>query len=280
MIKETSRVLSLAIAVLLSITVGYCGGETVMRVADRQEISFPRMIEEIKGKPLIFIGEDHDRMADHILQLKVIKALNEAGIPLAIGLEMFTAESRDDLKSWVAGRMNEEDFVRRFYDNWNEPWPYYRGIFLYAREHSIPMAGLNLPREISHKVASMGFAALTAAERRQVPGAITCKVDAGYMALVRRAFAEHKLSDETFIRFCEAQILWNRTMAWNAIAYMRGHPGRIMVVLAGKGHAMKPGIPEELKKMKSMDLTVILPEDEIFNGANVSKADTDFLFEK
>lgn len=52
--KETSRVLFLTIAMLLIITVGCCNGEMILRVGDRQEISFPRMIEEIKGSQTDF----------------------------------------------------------------------------------------------------------------------------------------------------------------------------------------------------------------------------------
>jgi uncharacterized iron-regulated protein len=278
--KEIFSISFFTIALLLFLTLGCCRGEWIVKTGDHQKIRFSRMIDEIKVSPLIFIGEDHDSMPDHLHQLEVIKALNEAGIPLAIGLEMFTAESQGDLDRWVAGTINEGDFALRFNANWNEPWPYYRNIFLYAREHSIPMVGINLPREISRKVSSMGFAALSPAERKEIPGPITCKVNAGYMALIRRAFAEHKLGDDAFIRFCEAQLLWNRTMAWNSLDYIKRHPGQTMVVMAGKGHAMKQGIPEEIRKMSNVDFRVILPGKDLFNSESVSEADTDYLFEE
>jgi uncharacterized iron-regulated protein len=276
--RETASLLFLTLAALLIVSVGCCRGEWIMRTADRQEIRFSRMMEEIKGSHLIFIGEEHDRMADHWRQLKVIKALHDAGVRLAIGVEMFTAESQGDLDRWVAGRISEEDFIRRFNGNWKEPWLYYRSLFYYARQHSIPMVGLNISREISHKVATMGFAALSASERRHIPGVVTCRVDDAYMALIRRAFSSHGLSDEAFTRFCEAQLLWNSVMAWNTIQYMEKNPHRTMIVLAGKGHAMKPGIPDEIRKLKKADLRVILPEDELFRRANVSESDTDYLF--
>lgn len=267
-------------AMLLIVSVGCCNGKRVLRVADRQDIRFSRMIDEIKGSPLIFIGEEHDRMEDHWQQVKVIKELNRTGIRLAIGLEMFTAENQYDLDSWTDGRISEEEFIKRFNANWRVPWTYYRPIFIYAREHSIPMVGLNIPREITRKVAKMGFAALTATERGRIPGEITCRVDAGYMALIRRAFAEHGLSEESFIRFCEAQLLWNRTMAWNTVDYLGRHHGITMVVLAGKGHAMKPAIPGEIRNISEVKFSVLLPEDEMFSRDRVSEEDTDYLFGK
>jgi uncharacterized iron-regulated protein len=265
-------------AVLLTLTVNSCSAAPVLRVGDRQEITFSRMIEEIKGSRLIFIGEEHDRLKDHWFQLKVIKALNDGGIPLAIGLEMFTIASQRDLDSWIAGKMDEEEFVRRYQLNWNVPWPMYRHIFLYARQHAIPMVGLNVRREITRKVAREGFAALTPGERKELPEAITCDVDAAYISLVRRAFAEHRQSEELFVRFCEAQMLWNKAMAWRLQEYMGANPGRTVVVMTGKGHAMKPGIAREIGHEEDVQYRVILPEDEIFNRGSVTVADTDYLF--
>ena len=273
-----SGIFILAAAAVLNITAGCSSADMIMRVGDRQEIAFARLIEEIKGHRLIFIGEEHDRMKDHWFQLKIIKALNDGGIPLAIGLEMFTADNQGDLDRWVAGKMDEEEFVRRYNLNWSVPWPMYRQIFLYARQQAIPLVGLNVSRGITHKVAREGIAALTPEERKQIPGVITCDVDAAYMSLVRRAFADHKQGDKLFVRFCEAQMLWNRTMAWRIQEFMRGHPGRSVVVLTGKAHAMKPGIPKEIRHEGAVEYKVILPEDEIFNRGAVTVADTDYLF--
>jgi uncharacterized iron-regulated protein len=234
-------------------------------------------MEELKGSRLIFIGEEHDRLRDHWFQLKVIKALKDGGIPLAIGLEMFTADNQPDLKRWIAGTMDEEEFVRRYQLNWSVPWPMYRHIFIYARQHAIPLVGLNVEREITRKVAREGFAALTPRERKELPEAITCDVDAAYMSLVRRAFAEHKQGDQLFARFCEAQMIWNKAMAWRLQEYMGANPGRTVVVMTGKAHAMKPGIAREIRNEEDVQYRVILPEDEIFKRSSVTFADTDYL---
>jgi uncharacterized iron-regulated protein len=268
----------LCAALLLITTVRCSSADPVMRVSDRQEIPFGSLIEELKGSRLILIGEEHDRLMDHWFQLKVIKALHDGGIPLAIGLEMFTAANQPDLERWIAGKMDEEEFARRFQLNWSVPWPMYRHIFIYARQHAIPLVGLNVPREITRKVARDGFEALTAAEKKELPDAITCDVDAAYMALVRKAFAAHGQGDKLFVRFCEAQMIWNKSMAWRLQGYMGKNPGRTVIVLTGKGHAMKPGIPREIPNGGTLQYRVILPEDEIFRRATVTVADTDYLF--
>jgi uncharacterized iron-regulated protein len=278
--KGLSATCILSAVLLLILSVACSSADPVLQVGDRREVTFSRMIEELKGSRLIFIGEEHDRLRDHWFQLKVIKALHDSGIPLAIGLEMFTADNQQDLERWIAGKMDEEEFVGRFQHNWSVPWPMYRHIFIYARQHAIPLVGLNVAREITRKVAREGFAALTSGERKELPEAITCNVDADYISLVRRAFAEHRQSEELFVRFCEAQMVWNKAMAWRLQEYMGANPGRTVVVLTGKGHAMKPGIAREIQNGGALQYRVILPEDEIFKRGSVTVADTDYLLMK
>jgi uncharacterized iron-regulated protein len=275
----TAILLVLAAALLLTLAESRCHADRIMRVGDRQPISFARMAEEIKGARLIFVGEKHDRKADHRFQLEVITALKRAGVPIAIGLEMFTAGNQGDLDRWVAGKLDQERFIASYYRNWGMVWPLYRDIFLYARTDGIPLVGINVSREIPRKVAREGFAALTPTERRELPADITCDVSPAYMALIRRAYAAHMGSDDSFTRFCEAQMLWNKTMAWHVAGYLRSHPGVCMVVLAGSGHAMKPGIPEEVRRETGIVAKVILPEDEGFSRETVTESDADYLFE-
>jgi uncharacterized iron-regulated protein len=270
----------LIVALILSLAVSLCSAERIMRVSDRQIIDFSRMIAEIRGTRLIFVGEAHDQMMDHWRQVKIIKALDGAGTPLAIGLEMFNAESQEVLDRWVAGKISEEEFINIYMRNWDIPWSYYRDIFYYARRHGIPLVGLNVPREIVHKVAREGFAALAPEERKKLPAGVTCNVDSAYMTLVRRTFAEHKGNDKPFISFCEAQMLWNKGMARHLLEYIQRHPGGSVIVLAGTGHAMKPGIPREALDEAGIESKVILPEDNVFSRDTVMEADADYLIER
>lgn len=270
----------LTTALILFLIIRVCNADRIMRISGRQFISFSQMIDEIRGTRLIFIGEDHDRMMDHWRQLRIIKALKGIGTPLAIGLEMFTAENQEVLDRWVAGKISEEDFTAFYRRNWDMPWATYRAIFIYARWQGIPLLGLNVPRETVHKVAQEGFAALTAEERKALPAGITCNVDTAYMALIRRAFAEHAGNGMSFIRFCEAQMLWNKSMAMRLLEYIQLHPGGSVVVLAGTGHAMKPGIPHEVLNEAGIGAKVILPEDDAFSRSYVTEADADYLIER
>jgi uncharacterized iron-regulated protein len=235
------------------------------------------MIREIKGSKLIFIGENHDQIDNHRVQLKIIERLFEQGVPLAIGLEMFTSGSQEVLDRWVAGKIGPEEFIHGYYREWPMPWSLYRDIFLFARNHGIPLVGLNVPREISRKVAREGFAALTPTELRQLPDGVSCSIDPVYRAFIRQAFSAHEQGDGTFDHFCEAQMLWNMTMAMHLLDYSARHPATTLIVLAGVGHAMKRGIPEEVFRRSGRSYRVILPEFPRMDRTMVTPLDADYL---
>jgi hypothetical protein len=68
---------------------------------------------------------------------------------------------------------------RAFARNWSQDWHLYRDIFLYCRERSIPLVGLNVPRSITRKVARNGFESLNSEEIGKLPP-IVCRVDRDY----------------------------------------------------------------------------------------------------
>jgi uncharacterized iron-regulated protein len=272
------RRLRLPILILLILAVvGYLrvqGTMQALRLSDRQIMRLDRMVAEIRHSRVVFVGEQHDRKESHRAQLAVIRKLHRSGVPLAIGMEMFRAGSQAELDRWVAGEYGLDDFVRFYSSQWNLPWHLYRDILLYARDNRIPLIGLNLPPGISRKVAQKGFAALTPEERRQLPEEVICKVDPGYMSFIRKAYQSHPGNDRSFTHFCEAQMLWNKGMGFHIRQYLGRNPQRTIVVLAGAGHVMKPGIPDEVFKSAGYPYTVILPEPE---DQQATSAESDYL---
>jgi uncharacterized iron-regulated protein len=250
--------------------------ERAMRIADRQLIDFGQMVSETSAARFIFVAENHDDKRHHDAQLEFIRRLHRSGRPLAIGLEMFTAGSQEKLDQWVAGKLSLSQFREVYRRNWSVPWEYYRDIFLYARDNRIRLYGLNLPKEISSKVAREGFAALSPRERRRLPAGITCSVSPTYMDLLRKAYSSHGLGDRAFTHFCEAQVLWNRHMANRMQLFMREQPGYSLVALVGIGHALKKGAPAEMG-VDASAYRVILPEYRGLNRRNLSVEDADYL---
>ena len=238
-----------------------CQDGDVLRLRDRATIPFDRMVGEAAKSRVVVIGESHDNQAHHDLQLKIIRTLYEGGAPLAVGLEMFRAESQDLLDKWWRWGMPTEQFESLYRENWGMPWILYRDIFLYSRQKRIPLVGLNVPRDVIAKVAREGFVSLTEAERKKLPPGLTCTLDEAYRSFIRSTFTEHaRASGRSFEHFCEAQMVWDTAMAIYALEYLDKNPGSRIVILAGSVHAWKRAIPRQIATMRPDEtVSVILP---------------------
>jgi uncharacterized iron-regulated protein len=241
-------------------------------------LSVPELIDEVKSSDLVFVGESHDNPAHHAAQLEIIRSLRESNGKLAIGLEMFLAGSQGELDDWVAGSTPEDRFVRIFNENWERgSWPLYRPIFVYARDHRIPLVGLNLDRSIVREVARSGSQSLRSGN---VPGVRDVKCDASeryqrYLRKVLRGHGRHA----GYHRFCEAQMLWDAAMAWNLIDFAESNQDITVVVIAGGGHSWKHGIPERIARQSTLSYKVILPSGEKDSfGYDISHEEADFVW--
>ncbi len=256
-----------------------CGRQgQILRVSDRKEVSFSNIVDDLKDARLVLMGELHNRKSHHNAQLKVIRALNNAGIALAVGLEMFRSDHDMDLRRWINGNLDEEVFQRIYYDNWGFPWGLYREILLYLRDNRIPTIGLNISQKITQQVAQQGFASLTEEQIDELPE-VSCDVDRPYEDFIRRALGLHAHEGMSFTHFCEAQLLWDSVMAWKILRFLQQNPEYMLVVLAGNGHAWRRGIPDQVQRRLEVPYRVILPEiPDRLERENVSLEDADYLW--
>ena len=227
-------------------------------LADKSETSLEEAVDDLKRKRIVLVGEIHSRKEHHQAQLAVIKKLSEAGAKVAVGLEMFSRESRKELDHWISGKLDSKAFQKIYYQNWNLPWQLYSMIFEYCRNEKIPMTGLNVPREITQKVAHRGFDSLTETEKGKLSD-VACIVSPEYKKYIMEVFGAHAHGNLDFTYFCEAQLVWDTVMAIHALEYLKAKPDTILVILTGNGHARKMGIPAQIEKRSDMPYAVILP---------------------
>ena len=242
-----------------------------------KEIIMPEVIAALKQKRIIIVGEHHNNKKHHEAQLNVIRTLNDSGVSVAVGLEMFRSDSQQALDQWVAGDVDEEQFKKIFYDNWGYSWENYRVIFDYARKEEVPLIGLNVPRDITRQVSRHGFQSLNEEQRGKLSN-IACRVDKEYMDYIKKAFGGHGHGKLNFTYFCEAQLVWDTVMAINALDYLNKNPNAAVVVLTGTGHAQKNAIPRQIRERSQVAHAVILPEVKgIIDPETVDIADADYI---
>ena len=234
-------------------------------------------ISDLKKNRIILVGEHHTNQDHHFGQLNVIQSLKEAGVQVAIGLEMFRNDSQQALDQWVAGNTSEKEFKEIYYDNWTYPWSVYRMIFEYARNEKIPMIGLNVPREITHQVSRGGFNSLSEEQRGKLVD-VSCRVDKEYMDYIKKAFGGHGHGKINFTYFCEAQLVWDTAMAVNTLEYLKKEPDAVVVLLAGTGHVQKGAVPRQIRDRSQIPHAVILPKIKgLIDPQTVSIRDADYI---
>ncbi len=235
------------------------------------------VLDRLDQARIVLVGEHHSNAFHHQAQLSVIEALHRSGRQVVIGLEMIRQTSQADLDRWVDGQIDEAQFEPVYLENWNFDWELYRLIFRYARSNRIPMVGLNIARQITRQVAYHGFDSLTP-EQKGPLNDLTCTVSPEYRDYIRQAYGDHGHGHMNFDNFCQAQLLWDTAMAFNAVQYLNQNDEAVMVLLAGSGHAHKQGIPAQLKKFAPWPAVVLLPETpEIYDKSTLSVSDADYL---
>jgi len=213
---------------------------------------------------VVLVGETHDDLEDHRVQDEVharlvavheLRAATEGGTArLAVGLEMVQRPFQPALDAFTAGAIDEPTMLDQV--EWSERWGYdpvlLRPIWERARALGHPLVALNVRRELTKRVASVGLAGLSPEERTDV---VELDLDSpAYRAWLKGIFEEHGAPGEgaPFERFVEAQILWDETMAATAVAFLAERPDvAAMLVLAGRGHVERGhGIPDRIRRRR------------------------------
>lgn len=277
--KRSMRLPVLAKLLLLPLLLAALSGCSItqaMRVEDRQIIDVKTMIDELQGAEVVFAGERHDASSHHELQLDILKALLAAGKKVAIGMEMFDDTSQPALNAWSAGKVPEKAFRVVYQWSWrNIPWGMYSDIFFFARDNRIPIVGLNAPRDVVTAVARQGFASLGPEQLKKLPSGIDATAKESHLQ-VMRSYPSHGKSGEALKNLVEAQLLRNMVMARRVSDYLEKNPERVMVVIAGGGHARGTGgIPEELRR--DISYKIVLPPVAPISEDTVTRDDADYL---
>ncbi|MGD9332896.1 MAG: ChaN family lipoprotein [Desulfobacterales bacterium] len=280
MVKTAFSTAIFLVGVLIGpLTAGTIATPQFYSLKDKSLVSPAAMAETLAAHRIVLVGESHTAVSHHQGQLSVIQLLNEKKVPVAIGMEMMRRDSQPYLDAWIDGALSEDEFQAIYLDNWNYPWSLYRPIFVYAREHKIPIVGLNVSRGITRQVAREGFDSLSDTQREGLPF-VTCSVDDDYMKFIRQAYGAHAHGQMQFDHFCEAQLVWDKAMAANALRYVEQAPERVMVILAGSGHARQGGIPTQLDTLGQISYQVILPEiPSVLDTQTIDSGDADFLLQ-
>lgn len=236
--------------------------ETIVDLHTGRALSFDELMGALEKVRVVYVGEVHDRAADHEVQRRIIQRLWERGRRIGVGLEMLPHTAQEVLDRWGDTDMEEAAFLEAvdWEGNWGFPFSLYRPIFALAREKRLPMRALNAPANIVRKVSRQGLSSLGVEER----GAIARHFfmdDAAHREYIQKEYATHVSGGiRDFTSFYEAQLVWDETMAEKVAVWLVQEPLDHVVVLAGKGHVnQRFGIPERVRRRIEHRYAIVVP---------------------
>lgn len=260
----------------------------IYSVQKGRPVSISGMIEEMMKGPFIYVGETHDNLLMHDIQLRVIQALFEENKELIIGLEMFPVREQDVLNKWSLAILSSEEFIResRWYVNWNFNFGFYKKIFHFAKQNKIPLYALNAPRSLISKIRMKGWEALAKEEKKIVPQPDLSHREHRELirAILESSPIPHQMKgrglEMAFEGLYRAQSAWDEVMAYNALQVIKREKKR-MVVLAGSGHLLyNLGISRRTFQRNPFPfktlICVEIPKDQ--RSIDVSRSLADFIW--
>src|SRR5436190_11277822 len=96
---------------------------------------------------LVYIGDYHALPSAQETAARLLRAIAERSRAVVLGVEMVYGRHQRLLDRYMSGEMEEVAFLRaiRYESDWGYDWAAFRHVYDVAREHHIPVIGLDCP---------------------------------------------------------------------------------------------------------------------------------------
>ncbi len=211
------------------------------------------VVSMARNADFILVGESHTNLCDHAVQTRLIDALAGSGARFVIGLEMLPVTAQPVLDRFNACELGPQELEEAvgWKKLWGYPYAQYKPIFELAKRHNLPVAALNIPRQVLAAFRDRGEAGLTPEDRSAMPAQIipvspaqkaSLEEQVGLHQSMRAAAkgAENKPDAAPDMaamaeRFFLVQALWDSMMAEQALAW-HNRQDLPVLILTGSGH--------------------------------------------
>lgn len=239
---------------------------TYQALGVRGYVAEPALAPWLGTHHVVCLGEQHDNVAHHALQLALVRTLLQQAAeqqrPLAIGFEMFSVADQTALDDYAASAISEAELLARtnYAQRFGYDFEFYRGVLEAGRASGVKLLALNAPREWTRAVAQQGLAGLHTVNADLAPKDLVLD-DGQHQHFFLSAMAGHapvhghghghghanvQLEQNPMYM---AQVVWDETMARSAARWLAtiGPEGRV-VVLAGAGHCHRSALPRRMER--------------------------------
>jgi uncharacterized iron-regulated protein len=220
--------------------------------ARKQFTDFETLAAEVAHADVAFVGEEHDDVDTHRLELALLEGLIRRGAHVVLSLEMFERDVQEPLAHFSMGHTDEAEFLGQA-----RPWPQYardyKPLVDFALAHQWPVVAADVPRAIAAEVSKSGLDALKArpdSEKAWFAKELRCEPAGPYFQRFSGTMSNHGnakdakgpgMDEATVARYYASQCLKDETMAESiAQAHVAGSIGNqrpLIVSINGSFHS-------------------------------------------
>jgi len=225
--------------------------------------------DTLKDYDVVFIGEFHDHIANHLAEMALLRALQERAPKLALSMEQFERDQQPKLDDYLAGKIGEESLISGL--AWKNYAEAYRPLVEFAKDRHLPVIAANAPQTIVRCIAKEGAGYLTglAAKQRSLVAAEIHVGDGPYKQNFLRfagddaahggkadASAKQRI-DNNFA----AQVARDDTMAESIANFLNANPGYRVLHVTGAFHVEERlGTVERLRmRVPQLRIALVMP---------------------
>lgn len=222
-----------------------------------QAVSLEHALQTVRPGQIVIVSEEHDVEQHHVNQLAVLQILRRQDVKVSVGFEFLAYPDQPWVDRYAGGTLPEPEFLRAV--QWGgDPFDWYRPLLLFPAEAGGSARALNAPASLARALSQRGVGGLSDTERAWLPPDFQLG-NARYFERFVEAVGQHgNLSESAVRNFFAAQSAWDDTMAWQAVAFLRGHPDQVLVIVVGDFHASYGGgLPDRLRARGAANVLVI-----------------------
>ena len=243
------------------------------------EVEFRDILADIEESRVIFVGEGHTIVKDHMVQMEVIRHLRKKGRKVVIAMEVFPYRLQPLLNDWVMGEIDEAKLRQAYYSTWTVDYSHYKEIFRFARKEGLPILGINADPAYIDYISRYGIERISEKTLKKIKYR-ECREDPAYMSEMKLIWGRMPHGGE-FLEVCNVGRFREAFMAYNLATNMTAGD-YTTVVLLGAFHAMKRAVPHMLEiQTGERNFKVMMPDNvKILIGRPLSSDQADYSWQR
>lgn len=237
----------------------------IEQTSDKKPLSYGVLIDKLKDYDIVILGEFHDNLDHHLMQLAIIKDLSKFH-NYALAFEMLNTDLQGFINEAKTKKQSikKEELAKAI--KWQEDWYYedYKDLIEYAFYGENALIAANFSVQEAQKIYDgEKLAPLTGAK------STTSAVKAKIKELVN---SFHSMSDEASAVFVDVQMRRDRSMA-QVLAALK----QPSILITGMFHASKDiGVPLHLEDLAPAKKVAVVALDK--EGMSDTSKEADFVF--